>query len=304
MNSKYLISLQGPTATGKTELAIYLAKNLDTEIISADSRQFYSEMNIGTAKPSLQTLKEARHHFIGFLSVKEKFSAFDFEALALKLLKNIFQKKDCCIITGGSGLYIDAVTKGFDDIPDVDLTIRQNLNKQLELEGLNPLLEQLKELDEFYFNKVDQRNPRRIIRALEVCLTTGRPYSSFLKGEKTVRDFKTIKIGITYPSDALYKRIDNRCDNMISDGLLQEVTSLYPYPELGPLKTIGYQEFFDYLDGKSTLDEAIALFKKHTRHYARRQLSWLRRDKEINWFHPDEREMILQYIINVVKQEV
>jgi tRNA dimethylallyltransferase len=298
MAKKYVISIQGPTAAGKTDLSIFLAEKLKTEIISADSRQFYKEMNIGTAKPAPELLDQVKHYCIGFLSVHDKFSAFDYEILALNLLKEIFINKNHCLITGGSGLYLNAIINGFDNIPDADLQFRHQLNEEFKSEGLHGILQQLKELDPVYYDQVDKKNPVRVLRALEVCISTGRPFSSFLKGERVKRDFSTIKIGITYPTEILYNRINLRCEDMIKAGLLREVKSLYAYKGLVPLKTIGYQEFFDHLDGKTEFNEAVDLFKQHTRNYAKKQLSWFRRDKEIKWFHPEEREMIWSFINN------
>ena len=285
--SKTLISVVGPTAIGKTKLAIQLANHLNTEIISADSRQFFKEMSIGTAVPSVEELSAAKHHFIHHKSIRDDYNVGAFERDAIDLLKALFSKTDYVVMVGGSGLYLDAVVNGLDDFPEVDPSIRDTLNRQLKTKGLEHLQEQLKLLDIASYETIAIDNPHRVIRALEVSIGTGRPYSSFLDKEKEQRNFKTITIGLTAERNIIYERINQRVELMMKEGLLEEVTSLLPMQNLNALNTVGYKELFSYLNGDWTLDFAISEIKKNSRRYAKRQLTWFRKNKDIQWFEYD-----------------
>lgn len=298
--TKTLISVVGPTAIGKTALAIQLAQHFGTEIISADSRQFFREMAIGTAKPSAAELAAAKHHFIDSHSVSQLFSTGDFEVDGLKKLDEIFSKHDVAIMVGGSGLYVNALINGLDDMPDIDLSIREKLNKQFEEEGLSVIQNQLAELDPEYFAKVDQQNPQRMIRGLEVYLSTGQKLSSMLSATKKERPFSIIKIGLNTDRAVLYDRINRRVDQMMADGLVEEVKLLIPFRKYNALNTVGYSELFDYLDGKIALEDAVAAIKQNTRRFAKRQLTWFRRDEEVNWFEPDQSKQIIDFVENKI----
>lgn len=298
--TKTLISVVGPTAIGKTALAIQLAQHFGTEIISADSRQFFREMAIGTAKPSAAELAAAKHHFIDSHSVSQLFSTGDFEVEGLKKLDEIFRKHDVAIMVGGSGLYVNALINGLDDMPDIDLSIREKLNKQFEEEGLSVIQNQLAELDPEYFAKVDQQNPQRMIRGLEVYLSTGQKLSSMLSATKKERPFNIIKIGLNTDRAVLYDRINRRVDQMMADGLVEEVKLLIPFRKYNALNTVGYSELFDYLDGKIALEDAVAAIKQNTRRFAKRQLTWFRRDEEVNWFEPDQSKQIIDFAENII----
>lgn len=282
--TKFLISIVGPTAIGKTALSIKLAQHFHTEIISADSRQFFKEMHIGTAAPTKEELTAAKHHFIHHKSIKEPYNVGAFEKDALQCLKTLFKTKDVVIMVGGSGLYVDAITKGLDEFPEVDGNIRETLNAQLETKGLPYLQEQLKQLDITSYNSIAIDNPHRVIRALEICMGTSKPYSSFLNKEKATRDFKTITIGLTADRPIIYNRINQRVDLMMQAGLLKEVESLLPYQHLNALNTVGYKELFNYFNGEWDLDFAISEIKKNTRRFAKRQLTWFKKDDGILWF--------------------
>lgn len=303
LKSKILISVVGPTAIGKTALAIQLALHFNTEIISADSRQFFREMEIGTAKPDLDELKGAKHHFIDSHSVETLFSTGDFEVEGLKVLEQIFQQHNIAIMVGGSGLYVNALLNGLDEMPEIDLAIRAQLNRQFENEGIVVIQQQLATLDPEYFNKVDQQNPQRMIRGLEVILSTGKKLSSMLSSTKKERPFNVIKIGLNTERAILYDRINKRVDLMISKGLVAEVKSLLNYRKYNALNTVGYSEIFDYLDEKISLAEAIASIKQNTRRFAKRQLTWFRRDEEINWFEPNETDEIIGFIENEINKK-
>lgn len=296
MAQKTLIVVVGPTAIGKTALAIELAKQYQTEIISADSRQFFKEMSIGTAKPSDEELTAAPHHFINSHSVTQFFSTGDFEVEALALLEKLFQKHQVLIMVGGSGLYINAVCNGLDEMPEIDLAIREKLNQQFATEGIATIRKQLAELDPEYFEKVDQSNPQRMIRGLEVVLSTGQKLSSLLTSNKKERPFNIIKIGLNTDREILYNRINHRVDIMVENGLVEEVKSLAAYKELNALKTVGYAEIFDYFDGKIDLPTAIDKIKQNTRRFAKRQLTWFRKDTETSWFEPNENNNIIAYL--------
>jgi len=294
--AKTLISVVGPTAIGKTALAIELAQHFKTEIISADSRQFFKEMEIGTAKPDREELANAKHHFINSHSIEKLFSTGDFELEALKSLELIFENHDVAIMVGGSGLYINAVINGLDEMPEIDLSIRDQLNKQFEVEGIDVIKKQLAELDPEYFEKVDQNNPQRMIRGLEVFLSTGQKLSSMLSATKKERPFNIIKIGLNIDRAKLYAQINLRVDKMMEKGLLEEVKSLLPYRKYNALNTVGYSELFDYLDEQITLDDAVSSIKQNTRRFAKRQLTWFRKDQEVNWFEPTKKDEIIKLI--------
>lgn len=301
MPQKTLIVIVGPTAIGKTTLAIKLAQFYQTEIISADSRQFFKEMNIGTAKPSADELAAAPHHFINSHSIKQLFSTGDFEAQALQLINELFKVHDTLIMVGGSGLYIDAICKGLDDLPEINLNIRSKLNEQLAAEGINAIKSQLEKLDPEYFQKVDQANPQRMIRGLEVVLSTGKKLSSLLTANKKKRPFKIVKIGLNTDRTLLYQRINQRVDEMMELGLLDEVKQLLPYREYNALNTVGYSELFEYLDETTDLIAAIAMIKQNTRRFAKRQLTWFRRDEDIVWFKPNETTAVIKFLNEQIK---
>ena len=296
-----LLVIVGPTCVGKTNLSINIARHFGCEIISADSRQFFREMKIGTAIPSNRQLAEIKHHFIRFLSIKDYYSSSLFERDVLKLLPTLFIKKNVALMTGGSGMYIDAVCYGIDDIPDVDPQVREKYIRKYKEDGIHGLRLALKLLDPEHYENIDLKNPKRIIRALEICESTGRPYSSFLTKHKRERDFRIIKIGIERPRDELYDRINDRVDEMIRNGLEKEAGRLVSMKDFNALYTVGYKEFFDYFEGKLTKEEAIELIKRNTRHYAKRQITWWARDKEIKWFNADDFTEIMKYLEFVIK---
>lgn len=283
-NKKFLISVVGPTAIGKTALSIKLANYFKTEIISADSRQFFKEMSIGTAAPTEEELAAAPHHFIHHKSITEDYNVGTFEKEALKKIEELHQKHDIVIMVGGSGLYVDAVTKGLDYFPDVDPKIREQLNYTLEKEGLEALQLQLKNLDIVAYNTITIDNPHRVIRALEICIGTNKPYSSFLNKEKNKRPFKTITIGLTADREIIYNRINKRVDIMVENGLIDEVKSLIEHKHLNALNTVGYKEIFNALDNTWSLDFAITEIKKNSRRFAKRQLTWFKRNNDTLWF--------------------
>ncbi len=286
--TKTLIAVVGATAIGKTALSIKLAQHFQTEIISCDSRQFFKEMTIGTAVPSEEELNAAPHHFIQHISIFDAYNVGQFEKDAITKLDTLFQKHNTVIMVGGSGLYVDAVVKGLDDFPKVDANIRTQLNEQLANEGIASLQQQLKELDPVYYERVALENPHRLIRALEICIGSGKPYSSFLKDKSASRNFKTIKIGITADREIVYDRINRRVDIMMEAGLLEEAKALHPHKTLNALQTVGYRELFEYLDGNCTLEFAVSEIKKNTRRFAKRQGTWFRRDKNTLWFDYEE----------------
>jgi tRNA dimethylallyltransferase len=296
-----LIVLLGPTGVGKTDISVDIASHFNTEIISCDSRQFFREMKTGTSVPSEAQLKKIRHHFIGFLSVRDYYSASLFERDVLNLLPELFTRNNMVMMTGGSGLYIDAVCDGIDDIPDVDPVIREKFVRKYKEEGVESLRICLKMLDPEHYDSVDLKNYKRILRALEICETTGRPYSSFLKKGKRDRDFRIIKIGLERPREELYERINIRVDRMIDQGLENEAKSLFALKHLNALNTVGYKEFFDLFDNKISREQAIYLIKRNSRRYAKRQITWWGKDKDIRWFDPDNRQGILDYLNNAIK---
>lgn len=301
MSQKYLISIVGPTAIGKTALSIKLAQHFNTEILSADSRQFFKEMQIGTAAPTPTELAAAKHHFIHHKSVEDNYSVGDFERDAIALLKQLFQEKDVIILVGGSGLYVDTVTKGLDNFPDVNPEIRKSLNEQLEDEGLESLQKQLKELDLKSYETIAIDNPHRVIRALEICIGTQKPYSSFLNKPKEPRFFKTLTVGLTADRELIYERINSRVDIMQEAGLLDEVKSLENKKHLNALNTVGYKELFNYFDGTWTLDFALSEIKKNSRRFAKRQLTWFKKNQDTLWFDYQEN---LETIIKTISKKM
>ncbi|WP_029034649.1 tRNA (adenosine(37)-N6)-dimethylallyltransferase MiaA [Salinimicrobium terrae] len=284
MNKKHLIVVVGPTAIGKTSLGIEIARHFKTEILSADSRQFYKEMKVGTAVPSEAELKAAKHHFIQHISIEEEYSVGDFERDAMHKLQELFQKHDVLVMVGGSGLYVDAVVNGLDEFPEVDPKIRNELKQELEEEGLKKLQEELQRLDPEYYSEVDLQNPHRVIRALEISRGTGKPYSAFRKKNVKNRFFETLYIGLSSERELVYDRINRRVDNMMEEGLLKEAEELFPRRELNALNTVGYKELFKYLDKEWDLETAVSDIKKNTRRFAKRQYTWFRKNRDIHWF--------------------
>jgi len=297
-----LIIIGGPTAVGKTELAIWLAKKLKTNIISADSRQIYKELNIGVARPSEKELSTIKHYFIATKSIKDYYNASIYEQEALQLINQLFKKNENIIVVGGSGLYIDAIVKGIDDIPSVLAGIRNSLFVWYKEQGIEKLRKLVKNLDPNYYSKADLNNPMRLLKALEVTIQTTKPYTSFLNGQKKKRAFKIIMIGLDRQRDELYNRINKRVLKMIENGLVEEVKNLVPYRNYTALNTVGYKEIFDYLDDKLSLEQAIDLIQRNSRKYARRQLSWFRRYKDIVWFNPEEKTKIWDFIIKKISK--
>jgi tRNA dimethylallyltransferase len=292
----HLIVIGGPTGSGKTELAIRLARHFSTEILSADSRQFYREMNVGTAKPTQEQLRQAKHYFINSLSVHQQYSAGDFERDALKILQDLFQTRESAILTGGSGLFLKALCEGLDAFPPVPEDIRSHLEELYSEKGLDVLREILADADPVYFGEVDLNNPSRLIRAISVCIATGQPYSSFRKKKAQTRPFYPVYLELAWKRDELYHRINQRVDQMIAEGLLREARELYPLRHLPALRTVGYQELFASFDGEYSLETAIDRIRQHSRNYAKRQLTWSRRDGYWKHFHPSEWPLILQYL--------
>jgi len=300
--NKYIISVVGTTAIGKTALGIKLAQHFNAEIISADSRQFFKEMTIGTAVPDEDELSAAKHHFIQNISIFDHYSVGDFEKDALNKIEELHQKNDVVILLGGSGLYVDAVLKGLDYFPKVDPKIREELKLSLEKNGLIFLQNQLKELDEVSYNKIAIENPQRLIRALEICIGSGKPYSSFLNKKIGNRNFIPIKIGLMADREIIYDRINRRVDIMLDSGLLTEAKKVYPNKELNALQTVGYRELFNFFDGEFTLDFAVSEIKKNTRRFAKRQITWFKRDTEIKWFdYLEDITAITNYIDTQIK---
>lgn len=288
MVKKKLIVIVGPTAVGKTPLAIELAKELGTEIISADSRQIFRELEIGTAKPSMEELAQVKHHFINIKSITEEYNAALFGKEALDRLYELFETKGIAVMCGGSGLYVKAVLEGFDQIPTIEVGIRDKINQEFEEKGLAWLQGQVQEIDPDYFSVVDTKNPQRLIRALEVSYSSGKPFSSWRNKQITSLPFEVMKIGLELPREELYHRIDKRMDEMIEKGLFEEAEKFYPQRQLNSLQTVGYQEIFGFLDGFYDKGESIRLLKRNSRNYAKRQMTWFKKDKEISWYRPDE----------------
>lgn len=291
-----LIVLIGPTGVGKTDLSLRLAEHFQTCIVSADSRQLYADLKIGTAAPTPEQLQRVQHHFVGILKLTDYYSAAQYEVEVLKLLETLFAKQDTVLLTGGSMMYVDAICKGIDDIPTVDTETRQLMLQRYESEGLERLCAELKLLDPEYYKIVDLKNPKRVIHALEICYMTGKTYTSFRTCLKKERPFRIIKIGLTRDRKELYDRINRRVDQMMEEGLLEEAQQVYPYRALNSLNTVGYKEVFKYIDGEWTLPFAIDKIKQNSRIYSRKQMTWFKRDKEIHWFHPEEETKILEYL--------
>ncbi len=291
-----LIVLIGPTGVGKTDLSLRLAEHFQTCIVSADSRQLYADLKIGTAAPTPEQLQRVQHHFVGILKLTDYYSAAQYEVEVLKLLETLFAKQDTVLLTGGSMMYVDAICKGIDDIPTVDTETRQLMLQRYESEGLERLCAELKLLDPEYYKIVDLKNPKRVIHALEICYMTGKTYTSFRTCLKKERPFRIIKIGLTRDREELYDRINRRVDQMMEEGLLEEAQQVYPYRALNSLNTVGYKEVFKYIDGEWTLPFAIDKIKQNSRIYSRKQMTWFKRDKEIHWFHPEKETKILEYL--------
>lgn len=303
MMDKYLVVIAGPTASGKTATAIQVAKALGTEIISADSRQFYKELPIGTAAPTKEEQAEVQHHMIHNLNVEDKYDVADYENDVLQLLKKLFIKHDFVVLTGGSGLFIDAVCKGLDSIPDISDETRNRVNKLYEEGGLFALQNEVQRLDPEYYNIVDKYNPRRLQRAVEVCYQTGLPYSSFRNNTAKVRDFKIIKVALLWDRNELISRINLRVEKMVSEGLIEEAKAMYHKRHLNSLNTVGYKEIFEHFDGKTSLNEAIEHIKINTRQYAKRQMTWLRKNKDYQWFTIEEIPEMINYIKSIINSE-
>ncbi|MDQ1086348.1 MULTISPECIES: tRNA (adenosine(37)-N6)-dimethylallyltransferase MiaA [unclassified Siphonobacter] len=295
---KVVIVIAGPTAVGKTELCVKLAQELNTEIVSADSRQFYKELSIGTAKPTAEEMQGIRHHFIDSHSIQDYFSVGDFERECLQTLEAIFSRKDVVILTGGSGLFLKTITDGLDEMPEVDLSVREELMQRFAEQGITPLVEELRRLDPAYFEYVDRNNTQRIVRALEVCLSTGKPYSSFRTGQKAKRPFEVIKICLTRDREVLYDRINRRVNLMMEAGLINEVKSVTDYREHYALKTVGYQEVFEYFDGTYDSGKMVEKIQQNSRRYAKRQLTWFRHQGDFQWFEASDYEGVKAYILD------
>lgn len=297
MNSKpTLIVLIGPTGIGKTDLSLNIAEHYNTEIISADSRQLYANLKIGTAAPTPEQLARVKHHFVGTLQLTDYYSAAQYEAEVMKKLDELFKRHNVIVLTGGSMMYVDAVCKGIDDIPTVDEETRKTLMQHYENVGLERLCAELKILDPEYYDIVDKKNPKRVIHALEICYMTGQTYTSFRTSQTKERPFNIIKVGLRREREELYERINKRVDIMMEDGLLEEAKSVYQYKDLNSLNTVGYKEMFKYLDGEWELPFAIEKIKQNSRIYSRKQVTWFKRDTDITWFHPDDTDNIMSFI--------
>ena len=299
LNCKKLIVITGPTAVGKTDLCIQIAQRLDIPIINADSRQLFRELKIGTASPTEEQLQMVRHYFVGTLGIGDYYSASMYEQDVMVLLSELFRSSDYALLSGGSMMYIDAVCNGIDDIPTVDDVTRATLKHRLATEGLEALAEELKQLDPEHYAIVDRQNPRRVVHALEICHMTGKTYTSFRKATRRKRPFIIYKVGLNRERDELYRRINLRVDQMMANGLLDEVKAMLPFRNENALNTVGYKELFNYLDGIWSLDEAVERIKGNTRRYARKQLTWFKRDEQMTWFHPDNQANIMNYISSI-----
>lgn len=295
-----LIVIVGPTGVGKTELSLRIAEKYSAEIVSADSRQIYKDIKIGTAAPTTDQLLRVRHHLVGQLSLSDYYSAAKYEEEAIACLNEIFSRKDVAVLTGGSMMYIDAVCKGIDDIPTVDEITRTTLLKRYEEEGLERLCAELRILDPEYYKIVDQKNPKRVIHALEICYMTGKTYTSFRTNIKKERPFKIVKIGLNRDRAELYERINLRVDEMMKQGLIEEVKSVVQYRQYNSLNTVGYKEIFKYLDGEWTLDFAVEKIKQNSRIYSKKQITWFKRDEDIKWFNPEQENEIIEYISSCI----
>lgn len=294
--TKRLIVVVGPTGSGKTDLSIRLAQHYGAPILSTDSRQVYRGMPVGTAQPTPAQLAAVEHHFIASHEVTDELNCGSYEVQALACLERLFASVDCVVAVGGSGLYVKALCEGMDDLPQADAAVREELARQLEREGVEALAERLRALDPVYWEQVDRRNPARVVRALEVCLQTGLPYSAQRTGRRRARPFSIVKIGVDLPREELYARIDRRVDEMIAQGLEAEARAMYPYRRLNALQTVGYRELFDYFEGRTGYNEAVELIKRNSRRYAKRQLTWFRRDGEVRWFAPGQLDEMIACI--------
>lgn len=301
---KTLIVILGPTGIGKTGLGLQVAKHYSTEVISCDSRQIFREMSIGTAVPDQEILHQVRHHFIQTHSIHDYYNASKFEVEVMQLLEQLFEKHEVVVMVGGSMMYIDAVCKGIDDLPEVDPEIRNSLLERMNKEGIESLRTDLRFLDPAYYAEADLRNPKRILHALEICLMTGKPYSSFRTKKIKKRNFDIVKIGLNTDRGLLYQRIDQRVDEMFGEGLVEEAKRLYPFRHLNSLNTVGYKELFDYFDEKTSLEEAKEKIKANSHKYARKQLTWFSGDSSINWFSPGMETTILEYLDSQVRSEI
>ncbi|WP_372751699.1 tRNA (adenosine(37)-N6)-dimethylallyltransferase MiaA [Labilibaculum sp.] len=301
--SKTLIVILGPTGVGKTDISINIAKHFNTVISSSDSRQVYREMSIGTAVPEKEQLEAVQHHFIHTHSIHDYFSSWECEQQTLELLSNLYKEKDEVLLVGGSMMYIDAICNGIDEIPTIDPELRDQTFKRYEKEGLEAMQMELKQLDPVFYNQVDLKNAKRVIHAVEVCLMTGKAYSELRTNSRKKRDFKIVKIGLNRDRSELYERINHRVDVMMEEGLEKEAKALFKYREYNSLNTVGYKELFEYFAGEIDLEKAVELIKRNSRRYAKRQLSWFRRDAEIEWFHPDQEEEVIHYIENRITKE-
>ena len=302
MKKPTLIVLIGPTGVGKTELSLSIAERYHTDIVSADSRQIYADLKIGTAAPTPDQLARVNHHFVGTLKLTDYYSAAQYEAEVMKKLEELFKEHKVVLLTGGSMMYVDAVCKGIDDIPTVDKETRETMMKRYEEVGLEQLCGELKVLDPEYYAQVDLKNPKRVIHALEICYMTGKTYTSFRTQSKKERPFDIIKVGLRREREELYDRINRRVDMMMKDGLLEEARNVYAYKDLNSLNTVGYKEMFKYLDGEWELPFAIEKIKQNSRIYSRKQMTWFKRDEDITWFHPDQKEDILAFIDSRLNQ--
>lgn len=296
MSDKRLVVIVGPTGSGKTDLSIRLALHYRAPILSTDSRQVYRGLPIGTAQPTGEQLQAVEHHFVASHDLNDNFNCGEYEMQALARLDELFTSHDCVVAVGGSGLYIRALCEGMDDLPQADAALRRELAARLESDGIEPLAEELKTLDPTYYAEVDRSNPARVVRALEVCLQTGLPYSQLRTGMRRRRNFDIVKVGVDLPREELYDRINRRVDRMLAEGLEAEARAVYPHRRLNALQTVGYREFFDYFDGRISYDQAVELIKRNSRRYAKRQLTWFRRDEEIRWFRPDQTDTIINHI--------
>ena len=296
-SNKTLLVILGPTGVGKTNISLRLAMHLGCPIVSSDSRQFYRELKIGTAAPTEDQLRRVTHHFIGSHSIFDEYNAGQYEQDAIRLLDQLFHKQNVVMLVGGSMMYIDAVCNGMDDIPTVDSETRASWQKQYSDCGLEFIQNELKRLDPAHYEQVDLQNPKRIIHALEICTITGKAYTELRTGQRKKRAFNILKIGLNRPRPELYERINTRVEEMMSGGLLHEAEAFYKFKNLNTLNTVGYKELYEYMDGNWTLDYAVNMIKQDSRRYAKRQLTWFNRDKEIHWFHPEEEDQILSFVI-------
>ena len=300
MSTKTLIVVVGATGSGKTDLSLRLATHFSAPILSTDSRQVYRGIPIGTAQPTAEQLAAVEHHFIASHELTDNFNCGEYETQALARLEELFRKHDYVVAVGGSGLYIQALCEGMDDLPQADEELRKTLSERLKSEGIESLLADLQRLDPTYYEQIDRQNPSRVLRAVEVCLQTGQPYSSLRTGEKRKRDFRIVKVGIDWERETLYDRINRRVDIMVDEGLEAEARAVYHLRHLNSLQTVGYREMFEYFDGTITREEAIELIKRNSRRYAKRQMTWFRRDEEIRWFSPEEFDSMVDFLENKI----